>query len=301
MQRLLLASLVAAAAAAAPRRVAVTGAGGQTGQLAFRRMLARRDEFDPIGIVRNAARRDELVEKGVPADNVRIADVTDANAILEALEGCEALLIGSSAKVATLEFDTGVIDPATGRPKLGFPKGQPYEVDWLGQKHQIDGAKKCGCKHVVICSSMGGTNPDHMLNGLGRDDGDPAVHREADPETKGNILQWKRKAEKYLIESGLTYTIIHPGGLVDKPGGCRELVVGVDDVMVEGEGTNTIPRDDVAETMVQALRHEAFRNRSFDLRSKLEGDGDPTSDFARLLAPLGGRNCDYALGKIPDD
>ena len=57
----------------------------------------------------------------------------------------------------------------------------------------------------------------------------------------------------------------------------------------EGEGTNTIPRDDVAETMVQALRHEAFRNRSFDLRSKLEGDGDPTSDFARLLAPLGGR------------
>ena len=93
-----------------------------------------------------------------------------------------------------------------------------------------------------------------------------------------------------------------------RPGGARPgsgggdggLVVGVDDVMVEGEGTNTIPRDDVAETMVQSLRHEAFRNRSFDLRSKLEGGGEATSDFARLLAPLGGRNCDYALGKIPD-
>ena len=152
--------------------------------------------------------------------------MTDANAILEALEGCEALLIGSSAKVATLEFDTGVIDPATGRPKLGFPKGQPYEVDWLGQRNQIDAAQKCGCTHVVICSSMGGTDPEHMLNGLGRE--------ESDPPSKGNILQWKRKAEKYLIESGLTYTIIHPGGLVDKPGGCRELVVGVDDVMVDG-------------------------------------------------------------------
>ena len=69
---------------------------------------------------------------------------------------------------------------------------------------------------------------------------------------------------------------------------------------VDGEGTNTVPRDDVAETMVQALRHEAFRNRSFDLRSKLEGDGDPTSDFSRLLAPLGGRDCDYSLGRIPD-
>lgn len=28
----------------------------------------------------------------------------------------------------------------------------------------------------------------------------------------GNILMWKRKAEQYLIASGLTYTIIHPGG-----------------------------------------------------------------------------------------
>ena len=242
----------------------------------------------------------ELVLCGYPPRDLLLKG-RFVEAILEALEGCEALLIGSSAKVATLEFDTGVIDPATGRPKLGFPKGQPYEVDWLGQRNQIDAAQKCGCTHVVICSSMGGTNPDHMLNGLGRDDGDPAVHREGDPETKGNILQWKRKAEKYLIESGLTYTIIHPGGLVDKPGGCRELVVGVDDVMVDGEGTNTIPRDDVAETMVQSLRHEAFRNRSFDLRSKLEGDGEATSDVSRLLAPLGGRNCDYALGKIPDD
>ena len=48
MQRWLLASTAALAAAAAPRRVAVTGAGGQTGQLAFRRMLARRDEFEPV-------------------------------------------------------------------------------------------------------------------------------------------------------------------------------------------------------------------------------------------------------------
>ena len=100
---------------------------------------------------------------------------------------------------------------------------------------------------------------------------------------------------KYLIESGLTYTIIHPGGLVDKPGGCRELVVGVDDVMVDGEGTNTIPRDDVAETMVQALRHRAFRNRSFDLRSKLEGDGDPTSRF--FAAPGAARGRDW-IGSV---
>ena len=160
----------------------MTGAGGQTlvdschGAFRLNHGLTPSsvDEFDPIGSIvgRNAARRDELVEKGVPAENVRVADVTDADEILKALEGCEALLIGSSAKVATLEFDTGVIDPATGRPKLGFPKGHP--TSGLARPEESDRcSKKCGCAHVVICSSMGGTNPDHMLNGLGRDDGDP--------------------------------------------------------------------------------------------------------------------------------
>lgn len=287
MQCLLLAcAALTAAAAAAPRRVAVTGAGGQTGQLAFRRLLARRDEFDPVGIVRSDASRQKLLDSGVEPDCIRVADVTDAAACLEAVEGCDALLIGTSAKVAA----TGRINEETGRPNFGFPNGQPEQIDWRGQKNQIDAAISCGLQHVVICSSMGGTDPDHMLNSFAREEGDPPA--------RGNILQWKRKAEKYLIDSGLTYTIIHPGGLIDEAGGCRELVVGVDDVIVDGE--RSIPRDDVAATMVAALRHKAFRNRSFDIRSKLEGDGEPTADFAQLLEPLGGQNCDYSLGAIPN-
>lgn len=55
---------------------------------------------------------------------------------------------------------------------------------------------------------MGGTDPENFLNKLGG----------------GNVLLWKRKAEQYLIASGLDYTIIHPGGLTDEPGGRRELV-----------------------------------------------------------------------------
>jgi hypothetical protein len=47
---------------------------------------------------------------------------------------------------------------------------------------------------------MGGTDPSNMLNGLGRE-------TLPDGSTKGgNILLWKRKAEKYLIDSGLPYT-----------------------------------------------------------------------------------------------
>jgi len=183
------------------------------------------------------------------------------------------------------------VDEATGRPVFGFPNGQPEQVDWLGQKAQIDAAAACGPDtHVVICSSMGGTDPSNMLNGLGRtalDDG---------KTEGGNILLWKRKAEKYLIDSGLPYTIVHPGGLLNEAGGKREIVIGVDDERDEGE--RSIPRDDVAEVLVQALLVPAYRGRSFDIRSKLEGEGEVTADFAALLEKLGGRNCDYSLGEI---
>merc|ERR1719263_1562526 len=133
---------------------------------------------------------------------------------------------------------------------------------------------------------MGGTDPSNMLNALGRDQDGKG----------GNILLWKRKAEKYLMDSGLPYTVVHPGGLIDEAGGKRELMIGVDDNRDEGE--RSIPRDDVAEVMVQELLIPAYRGRSFDIRSKLEGEGEVTTDFAALLAKLGGKNCDYSLGEI---
>lgn len=57
--------------------------------------------------------------------------------------------------------------------------------------------------HVLSCCALlahpyrFAQDPNHFLNKMGNN---------------GNILQWKRKAEQYLIASGLTYTIIHPGG-----------------------------------------------------------------------------------------
>ena len=102
-------------------RVAVTGAGGQTGQHAFRKMLAR-PEFDPVGIVRSEESKASLVSSGVPSECVVVADVTDPDAIAKAMEGCGALIIGTSAKPAP----TGETDEATGRPVFSFPNGSPH-------------------------------------------------------------------------------------------------------------------------------------------------------------------------------
>ena len=277
---LILACLVDSKASAltARRRVLVTGAGGQTGSRVLK-LLESKPDFEAVGLVRTQESKASLPS----TSEVVVGSITDVAALKQCMTGCDALIICTSATPRP-SGETS----AEGRPIFGFPNGQPEEVDWLGQKNQIDAAKGADVKHVVICGSMGGTNPDNMLNSIGKG-GDGSG---------GNILLWKRKAEKYLIESGLAYTIVHPGGLTNDPGGLRELVAGVDDSQ-EGTSNRNIPRDDVAAVLVASLEHDDFVRRSFDVRSKPEGEGDPTKDFAHLLGRLGGANCDYSLGEIP--
>jgi len=128
---------------------------------------------------------------------------------------------------------------------------------------------------------MGGTDPNNMLNKLVGEDG-------------GNILQWKRRAEQYLVASGLTYTIIHPGGLVDTEGGKRQLVVGVDDSLLKRTVRN-IPRADVAALAVGCVGLKEAQDKSFDVCAEAEGEGQPTTDWAALLASLNGASCDYSI------
>ena len=67
--------------------VVVSGAGGQTGQFLFRKLLARPEEFTPFGIVRSVESKQALVESGgVPEGNVLVADVTNAKAVQEAVQ-----------------------------------------------------------------------------------------------------------------------------------------------------------------------------------------------------------------------
>lgn len=87
------------------------------------------------------------------------------------------------------------------RPEFYFPDdGTPEKVDWLWQKTQIDAATAAGVKKIVLVSSMGGTQLDNFLNTMGGG-GSPG---------QANILLWKRKAEMYLVASGVDYTVVHP-------------------------------------------------------------------------------------------
>ncbi|KAJ9543148.1 hypothetical protein OSB04_022855 [Centaurea solstitialis] len=243
--------------------VLVTGAGGRTGQIVYKKLKERSGEYIARGLVRS----EESKEKIGGADDVFIGDITKADSIVPAIEGIDALVILTSA---VPKMKPGFDPSKGGRPEFYFEEGaNPEQVDWEGQKNQIDAAKAVGVKQIVLVGSMGGTDINHPLNSLGN----------------GNILVWKRKAEQYLADSGIPYTIIRAGGLQDKEGGVRELLIGKDDELLQTE-TRTIARADVAEVCIQALQIEEAKCKALDLASKPEGTGTPTTDFKTLFSQV---------------
>jgi uncharacterized protein YbjT (DUF2867 family) len=117
-------------------------------------------------------------------------------------------------------------------------------VDQEGAKRLIDAAKKEGIAHFVMLSSYGAGDPDALPN-------------------LGHYLKAKGEADRHLIESGLTYTIVRPGYLSFEPAtGKVEIAEHFDSV----EGRN-IPRGDVAEVLVSCLDVENAKNKTFELLS----------------------------------
>ncbi len=84
----------------------------------------------------------------------------ESPALANLVAGCNALVIATSAVpqiVWTSMFKVllGKLRGQQVRPDFTWKAGQTPEVlDWLGQKAQIDAAKKAGVEHVVIISSM---------------------------------------------------------------------------------------------------------------------------------------------------
>jgi nucleoside-diphosphate-sugar epimerase len=274
---LLLLLLLSAAASglsspkAAPRKVLVTGASGRTGALVLERLLDD-PRFEPRALVRSESSGKTLRKlTKVGLDQIVVCDVTSlttANDAPHEIEGCESMIICTSACPAVskrsllLALLKAPFNLIRGKKPVDFRslrfvwkyKGYPELVDYHGQIAQIELAKRTKMKQVIIVSSMGGTDPSNFLNSVGKN---------ADGTGNGDILLWKRKAERYLVESGVDYAIIHPGGLVDTPAGQRELWLDVDDKLLSNN-PRSIPRGDVANLCIAALTVGKGRKIAFD-------------------------------------
>ncbi|KAL3915572.1 MAG: hypothetical protein SGARI_008155, partial [Bacillariaceae sp.] len=251
--------------------------------------LEQDPRYEPKGLVRSEQSARSIVknkEVKCPLEHVVVADIAspdffqDLEKTIEhhGLDKLKAMIICTSAvpRVSKRSFANMALkiplNLVRRKPLVDFRSmkfvwkhnnGYPEKVDYEGQINQIELAKQLGIPHVVVVSSMGGTDPDNFLNSVGK-----VMDKKTGKSTgNGDILLWKRRAEKYLVEvsgatvgvaiydfyfaspwSGLDYTIIHPGGLIDAPGGKEEFVLDVDDKLYKGPNRSTrISREDLAD------------------------------------------------------
>ena len=270
----------------------MTGAGGRTGKAVFQTLKAEYQNVEPIGLVRSNKAAKVLKKAGAEPSEIVRADVINTDELSLCMQGCDTVILCTSAvpkikplSIAKVMFKKMILrSKDAGRPRFRFsPGGTPQEVDWMGSKLQIDAAVAAGVRKFVLISSMGGTQPDNFLNSIGK---------QADG-SGGDILLWKRKAERYLMQTDLDYTIIHPGGLVDECPRARALIVGVDDELLLQLTSRQVPRNDVARVACAAMSAPKASKLSFDLASKPIGEGTPTDLTPDFFAMLGGKSCGY--------
>ena len=156
--------------------------------------------------------------------------------IRDAGQAADLEAVGAHAVLCDLEHD----DP---RPHLGGaeaivfaagagPGSRPERkrtVDYGAAVKLIDAARELGVMRYLMVSSMGTQDVEHAAEGM------------------RPYLEAKRDADDALRTSGLDWTIVKPGHLVDGPG------TGKVDAAVALGRRGDIPRDDVAAVLAACL------------------------------------------------
>jgi uncharacterized protein YbjT (DUF2867 family) len=144
----------------------------------------------------------------------------------------------------------------------GLPKdGQ--RADYLGNKNLIDGAVKAGVQKFILVSSIGSGNSAVALPSQAL-------------QTLGAVLIEKAQAEQHLVNSGLTYTIIRPGGLKSEP------ATGDGVLTLDPTVAGSIHRADVAQLVCACLRSEQANNKIFSAIDRNMTYGQPAFEQFKL-------------------
>lgn len=201
----------------------------------------------------------QLIDRGIEV-RALVRDVEKARSIVPA--GVE-IIAGDVLRVDTLQDALAgctVVFCATGaRPSLD-PTG-PYLVDFEGTKNLVNASKAAGIEQFVLVTSLCVSKLLHPLNLF------------------WGILVWKKWAEEYLQRSGLTYTIVRPGGLKNDDNDDRIVMQGLDSLF-----DGSIPRTKVAQVCVEAIGNESARNKIVEIVARPDA---PEKTFAELFVAVG--------------
>jgi uncharacterized protein YbjT (DUF2867 family) len=169
--------------------------------------------------------------------------------------------IGAEPIVLDIE-NVEISDAVAGADAVVFAAGagpgsgpaRKLTVDYGGAVALVEAAIQHGIRRYLMVSAMGVNHPERWS-----DEMRPYYEAKAD-------------ADKFLMESGLDYTIVRPGGLTDDPG-TGKVQVGA------GLERGTVSREDVALVLAECLRADNTIGKAFDL---LGGD----TPVAEALAAL---------------
>lgn len=201
-------------------KVFVVGANGQIGKHLVD-LLKESEEHTVRAMVRTEEQVEVFGKLGIETKLVDLEGSIED--IAEAAKGCDAMVFTAGSGSHT-----------------GADKTMLIDLD--GAAKTIEAAKEIGIQQYVMVSAI------------------QAHNRKSWGKTPSYYMAAKHHADKILEQSGLTYTIIRPGGLVNERSTGR---VHAD----ENTKMSTIPREDVAKTIFESLSNEHTFNRSFDLIS----------------------------------
>jgi uncharacterized protein YbjT (DUF2867 family) len=204
-----------------------------------------------------------IVQQLVAKNIATIALVRDLEKGKSLLPEAAELVVGDVLKPETLNSaiaDATVVICATGASPSFDPTG-PYKVDYEGTKNLIDASKAKSIQHFVMVSSLCTSQFFHPLNLFWL------------------VLHWKKKAEEYLQTSGLTYTIVRPGGLKNEDND-NAVVMASADTLSEGN----IPRSKVAQTCIESLFQLQAKNKIVEIVAKPEAPEKPWPDLFASVA-----------------
>ncbi len=123
----------------------------------------------------------------------------------------------------------------------------PAKVDAFGVSKQVDSSIRSGIKRIVLVSSLCVGKLFHPLNLFGL------------------ILLCKQIGESKVINSGINWTIIRPGGLNEKEDGIEKQSILYTEKDKQEEGS--IPRRLVAKSCIEALNTSASINKIIEITS----------------------------------
>jgi uncharacterized protein YbjT (DUF2867 family) len=155
--------------------------------------------------------------------------------------------IGAEPIVLDIENVDDINDAFAGADAVVFAAGagpgsgpaRKLTVDYGGAVKSVDAAIAKEIRRFVIVSSINADHPERWS------------------EEMKPYFEAKADADKFVADSGLDYTIVRPGRLTDDPGTGK--------VSVNGGGSGSVARDDVALVLAEVLRADNAIGKAFDL------------------------------------